>query len=64
MTMREIRETGHCVRGIRDWFAGHGYDFKDVVRNGVSITEMRNLNDALADQVVDAVLKNRKKRSD
>lgn len=61
ITVREIRQTGHCVRGIKTWFTSHGYDFKQVVREGVSIEEIRALNDGLGDQVVDAVLENRKK---
>jgi len=60
MTLREIRESGHCVRGIRTWFNSHGFDFKDVVKNGVSIEAVLNTDDEIARQVVKKVLDNRR----
>lgn len=60
LTIQEIRQTGHCVRGIRTWLVSHGFDFKDVVKNGVSIEALLATDDEVARQVVKAALSKRK----
>lgn len=60
VTIQELRESGHCVRGLRDWFVGYGFDFKDVVRNGVPADDVYKLNDELGNQVMDKAMARRK----
>lgn len=52
ITMTDIRKAGHCVRGARQWFEGHGIDVKDVVKNGITVERLRALDDGLAEQVI------------
>lgn len=61
LSIQEIRETGHCVRGIRDWVKSHGFDFKDVVKNGIKISDLEKTEDELARQVLTKALENRKR---
>lgn len=63
LSIREIRETGHCVRGIRDWLTTRGFDFKDVVKNGISIKDIERQDDEIGRQVIAKALENRRKDS-
>lgn len=53
ITIDDIRQAGHCVRGTRDWFDQHGLDFKDMLKNGIEESEFLDTGDALAQQVVE-----------
>lgn len=57
--INDIRELGYCVRGIRDWFKGYGYDLRDVARNGVPIKEIEAIDDDLGREVVRSVRQKR-----
>lgn len=57
ITVKDITAVGHCVRGTKKWFEGYGFDFRDVVKNGVPARELLVLNDAHANKVVLAKLK-------
>ena len=54
ITITDIREAGHCVRGAKDWFADHGLDFKAFLRDGIDADTFINTGDSLAQMVVDA----------
>lgn len=53
ITITDIRLTGHCVSGTRDWFKAYGLDFRDFIRNGIDAEVLLATGDALAQQVVD-----------
>lgn len=38
---------GFCRGGARDWFAAHGLDWADFVRNGIAAEKMEATGDAL-----------------
>lgn len=59
ITITDIRRTGHCVRGIKRWFDGHGLDFKAFLANGIDAEVLLATGDALALQVVAAVRERR-----
>lgn len=40
--------TGHCVQGGRAWFARHGLNFGQFVRNGLPASTFEATGDALA----------------
>jgi hypothetical protein len=47
----DIRRTGHCVAGIKDWCAANGIDFRTLVVDGVPIEALEATGDALAASV-------------
>lgn len=55
MTINEIRRSGHCSIGIRRWFEDKGYDFKQVLKEGVTLQEIADMNDGFGNQVVERV---------
>jgi len=48
----DMRRAGHCVRGVRGWFATHGLDFRDFLENGIEADQLVATGDALAERVV------------
>lgn len=56
ITVKDVVNTGHCVRGTKDWFELHGYDFRHILKHGVSAKELLATNDAHAIAVVKAKL--------
>ena len=54
ITLDDVVKSGHCVRGAKDWFVSHGFDWRDVVRNGVSVEDLRATGDGLAERVIAA----------
>lgn len=44
---------GYCGRGARVWFARHGLDWGDFVRDGLPASVLEATGDALAQRVVD-----------
>lgn len=59
VTIADIRKTGHCARGIRRWFDGHGLDFQAFLKNGIEADVLLGTGDALAEQVVSAIRQKR-----
>lgn len=53
LTMTDVRAAGYCSRGIRAWFAAHGYDFQKFLREGASVDELRAMQDGDVQQVLD-----------
>lgn len=54
ITLDDVVKAGHCVRGAKDWFVGQGFDWRDVVRNGVSEADLLATGDGLAERVIEA----------
>lgn len=48
----DVTAAGYCVRGARDWFRQHGFDWKAFVRDGLTEDELLATGDALAERVV------------
>ena len=55
ITINDIRKTGHCVSGIKSWFALHDLDFRSFVQSGVSASVLLATGDGLAHDVVSKV---------
>lgn len=43
---------GYCVRGARKWFADHGLDFREFMRNGLPEETLLATGDGMADALV------------
>ena len=56
--LRHVKAAGFCILpGAKNWFEHHGFNWKDVVRNGVAIEDVEPIDDALAKRVIAIVLK-------
>lgn len=43
--MSEIRELRYCASGAREWCAKYGFDFRELVKNGLDANEVANTQD-------------------
>jgi hypothetical protein len=57
ITITDIRRAGFCPSGIREWFEGKGFDFRDVLKNGISATRLLATGDGRAERVVASVIR-------
>lgn len=46
----DLPKAGLCVNGARDWFAKHGLDFRDFIKNGTPVDVMRATGCPLAER--------------
>lgn len=53
VTMKHIRAAGMCSGGPRIFFAQHGLDWSDFLRNGIPASKLLATGDAMAAQVVE-----------
>lgn len=60
ITVNEMRRAGHCSRGIKAWFESKGYDFRTVLKEGVTAEEILKLHDGFGDQVISRVREKRR----
>jgi hypothetical protein len=56
ITIGDINAAGYCARGARRWFEGYGYNFRDIITNGIPAEELLGLGDAHGERVVAARL--------
>ena len=59
ITIDDVRQTGHCVAGARDWFNRHGLDFRDFIRNGIAEEDFLTSGDTIAVEIVKATRERR-----
>ncbi|MGO8241348.1 hypothetical protein ACC806_34990 [Rhizobium ruizarguesonis] len=52
ITITDVRDAGHCVRGAREWFDRHGLDFRAFLKDGISEEDFLATGDAIAGEVV------------
>lgn len=52
ITIKDVRLAGHCVRGAKAWFEHHGFDFHDVIGDGVLASDMVATGDEQGIRVV------------
>ena len=53
VTIEDVRSSGHCVRGAKDWFEGYGLDFREFIKTGMVASRLLSTGDAYAQQVVE-----------
>lgn len=56
ITIGDVSKAGYCARGARRWFEDHGFDFRNIIRNGVTAEALLATGDAMAERVVSARL--------
>ena len=50
--VKDIRKAKYCLRGTRMLFKRKGYDWSDFVKNGISIEEIKHMDDAMIQRVI------------
>lgn len=51
---KDVRACGMCLHpGTKRFFEFHNLDYRDFIRNGIEVEKLRDLNDALAMQVIE-----------
>ena len=45
--IEELEPLGLCARGVRRWFIDNGLDFKDFLKNGIPLSRLEGIDDAL-----------------
>lgn len=53
--MSDLRKAKMCARGSRAFFLSQGWDWQDFLKNGIDLEIVEKSNDAMAQQVVQAV---------
>lgn len=53
ITINDVRRCGYCPSGIRNWFHTRGLDFRAFLKDGIPISALSGLNDAMAIQVIE-----------
>lgn len=48
-----IRGARLCMSGARGWFESYGLSWSDFLENGITVTQLRALNDPLGNRVAD-----------
>lgn len=52
VTIYDVNRAGYCVKGIRDWCRQQGIPFRDFVKNGIPISEVEKMDDAIVQDVL------------
>ena len=52
LTVQDCRDCGYCVKGIREHCSLLGVDFRRMVREGIPLTEIEGLDDAIAQKCI------------
>lgn len=64
ITVSDIRKTGQCVSGQWRWFQEHGFDFRKVMKEGITLKEVHETGDGEAELVVERIIHKMREASD
>lgn len=59
ITARELVSSGFCVDGIKVWCGTYGFDFRDVLKNGISAKAGLATEDAMAVRAFELIMEKR-----
>ncbi len=51
VTMRHMRDLKYCAGGVRRFFARHGFDYRQFLKEGIPAEKMEATGDAMAIRV-------------
>lgn len=49
--IKDVVKSGLCVAGFKEWSHSNGFDWRDLLRNGMSIEEVDAIDCAIAKKV-------------
>lgn len=52
VTRQDMITASQCSRGGREFFARHGLDWSDFLKNGIDANKLREINDEMVNQVI------------
>ncbi len=52
VTISHVRAAGYCLRGVRRHCATLGVDFRQLVRGGIPISEIEDMDDAVVQEII------------
>jgi hypothetical protein len=55
--VRHVRQCGFCLSGVRKWAELHGLDYRDFLSNGIPVSQILQIQDAYAKQIIDRAIK-------
>jgi hypothetical protein len=58
VTINEARKHGLCVKGLTAWARGQGLDVRDMVRNGLTVGEIRRIDDGFGNALLERMERN------
>lgn len=50
--IRHCREASMCITGVKYYCKRHDLDYKELMRNGLLVSDLEQINDPLMDQVI------------
>lgn len=53
LTSRDCLDAGYCVKGQRGFFEGHGFDFRQFVREGLPFDQLQHIEDSNLDRAME-----------
>lgn len=53
VTMQHVRQAKMCAKGTRKFFEQHSLDYQDFLKNGIPASELKKLDDAMVNQVIE-----------
>ena len=59
ITMTDIRKSGHCARGAKQWFDANGIDFRAHLANGTPAPELIATGDGMVLRMIRLTLRRR-----
>lgn len=51
--LSHFKACGYCGRGIRAWFARHGLDYSEFLRDGIDASILESKDDAMVNKAVE-----------
>lgn len=55
---RHLQKSGFClIPGGRDWFKAHDLDWRSFIENGIAISDVEHIDDAMCKAAIRAALK-------
>lgn len=55
ITAKDLQRRGFCGPGVRRWFADMGMDFKQFLIHGMTVGEVRKIDDGMAEKVLKVI---------
>jgi hypothetical protein len=53
VTMRDVRECGICVHGVKRWFDSKGLDFRHFCKHGMPVSQAEALDNAFVVKAIE-----------
>ena len=54
VTMRDVRAAKQCSKGVRRFCLDHSIDWNDFLKNGISVSILEKIDDAIIQDIVKA----------